>query len=289
MFRLRIPARDEAQADAISDALLSALDPDTAAAGHVETERGWIAEAFYTVPPDEDLLRAHLARVLGAEAAEFALAFEVLADRDWVRDSLEAMPPVFAGRFAVFGGHDRHRVPANALGIEIEAAQAFGTGHHATTKGCLLALDRLVKARRFRRPLDVGTGTGVLAIAAAKALRVPVAASDIDPVAVEITRENVAKNGVASLVTAFAADGVRDPRLRDGAPYDLVFANILAKPLVALAPGVARLTGRGAVVILSGLLSWQRREVEAAWRAFGFCPLARRAIDNWVTLTLSRR
>ncbi len=289
MYRLRIRARDEAHADAISDVLMSAIDPDTDTVGTLETERGWLAEAFYVEEPDSGVLADVLARMFGKDGKALKLEIEALADRDWVTESLEAMPPVFAGRFAVFGRHDRDRVPANAIPIEIEASRAFGTGHHGTTKGCLLALDTLFKSRRFRAPINVGTGTGVLAIAAAMALRVPVVATDIDPVAVDITRENVRKNGAVTLVESFVADGMRSNRIRTKAPYDLVVANILAKPLVALAPGVAEVTAPGAAVVLSGLLSWQQREVEAAWREFGFVPVRRLVIDGWATLTLARR
>ncbi len=287
MYRLRIPARDQTHADNICDALMSALEPETSTAGLVETERGWLAEAFYTEEPAADAVRTHLARVLGGED-EMSLQIEALADKDWVAESLEAMPPVFAGRFAVFGHHDRHRVPKNAVGIEIEASRAFGTGHHGTTKGCLEALDGLIKARRFRRPIDIGAGTGVLAIAIARVLRRTVIATDIDPVAVDITRDNAAKNGVAPLIKAWTADGARDAAIRAGGPYDLIVANILAKPLVRLAPDVARIADRDSVVVLSGLLTWQRRQVEAAWRHFGFVPRRRLVIDGWATLVLSR-
>lgn len=230
-----------------------------------------------------------LARALGAESGRLTVEIEALADRNWVKESLEALPPVRAGRFVVHGRHDRDRVPANAIGIEIEAGLAFGTGHHGTTLGCLMAIERLLKQRRIRRPLDVGTGTGVLAIAAAKALHVPVVATDIDPVAVETTRENLAKNGAAGLVRAVTANGADTAVVRAGAPYDLVIANILAKPLVALAPSLRPLMERGAAVVLSGLLVSQRREVEAAYRARGCVPLFRIVRDGWATLALEAR
>ncbi len=255
----------------------------------METEKGWLGEAYYTEKPGEAALRAVLTRALGKRAEKLRISIEQLADRNWVKESLEALPPVFAGRFAVFGHHDRDRIPANAIPIEIEAGLAFGTGHHGTTLGCLNALDRLLKRGRFFRPLDVGTGTGILAIALARAAHLKVTATDIDPVAVEVTKENAVKNGVGGLVQAFTANGVEAKAVRDGAPYDLVFANILAKPLVRLAPKVAPLMERGGVVILSGLLVGQRREVEAAWRAQGCVPLFRTAIDGWATLVLEAR
>lgn len=212
-----------------------------------------------------------------------------LADRDWVTESLEAMPPVSAGRFVVFGGHDRHRIRPNRIGIEIEAAQAFGTGHHGTTWGCLKALDALVKARRFENPIDIGTGTGVLAIGLATLLRRRVVATDIDPVAVRICRENARLNDVSSLISAHVADGVHYRAVTEAAPYDLIVANILANPLIALAPHVAMIAADRAVVVLSGLLTWQRREVEAVWRAHGFVSHSRLARDGWATLVLQRR
>ena len=255
----------------------------------IETEKGWLAEAYYAEEPDEAALRAILTRALGNDGQRHRIAIEALADRNWVKDSLEALPPVAAGRFVVFGHHDRHRVPPNAIPIEIEAGQAFGTGHHGTTLGCLRALDRLMKAHRFTRPLDVGTGTGVLAIAFARAAHLKVVATDIDPVAVAVTKENAGKNGVAGLVRAVTANGVGAAVVRSGAPYDLVFANILAKPLVALAPKVRPLVAPGGVVILSGLLVGQRREVEAVWRGQGCVPLFRVVLDGWATLALQAR
>ncbi len=281
--------RDEAEADLVVDTLLSAIEPETSATGSLEVEGAWLAEAFYVEEPGEDDLRRALSYAMPERSGELELRVEVLADRDWVKESLEAMPPVAAGRFVVYGGHDRERITANRIGIEIEAAQAFGTGHHGTTWGCLFALDALLKRMRFDNPIDIGTGTGVLAIGLAKVLRKPVLATDIDPVAVRITRENARLNGVGDLIAARAADGVHDQAIASGAPYDLIVANILAKPLVALAPGVRAIAAPGAMVVLSGLLTWQRREVEAAWRAQGFVMVSRIARDGWATLVLQRR
>jgi len=289
IFRVRIPVRNEAEADIVSDALSYALEPETSAVSMLEIDKGWLGEAWYVDEPAEKAIRAILVNALGPKGRTPKIVIEAIADRNWVKESLEAMPPVHAGRFTVYGHHDRDRVPANAVGIEIDAGLAFGTGHHGTTLGCLTALDRLLKARRFHRPLDVGTGTGVLAIGYAKATRTPVMATDIDPIAVEITKENAAKNGVGGLVKAFTANGVDQKAVRDGAPYDLVLANILAKPLVALAPRVSPLIAAGGIVVLSGLLVHQRREVEAAWRAQGCVPAFRIAIDGWATLVLDAR
>ncbi len=175
-------------------------------------------------------MRELIALAAGPEAAA-AVIFDDIAEKDWVKASLEGLGLVRAGRFAVHGSHDRHRVPGNAIGIEIEAALAFGTGHHGTTRGCLLMLDGILKQRRPRRVLDVGTGTGVLAMAAARALHRPVASGDIDPVAVEAARENALNNRAGAYVRPVVARGVGHPVLAAGKPYDLVFANILARPL----------------------------------------------------------
>ena len=192
-----------------------------------------------------------------------------------------------AGRFFVFGAHDRGRIPANAVGLRIEAGAAFGTGHHGTTLGCLLAFDALLKARRFGRVLDVGTGTGVLAIAAARTGSPRVVGTDIDAVSVRIARENAALNRARA--TFVRADGLNHRGVAGAAPYDLVFANILARPLVRLAPAIRGALRPGGVAILSGLLRGQQRFVAAAYLARGFALRRRILRDAWATLVLERR
>ncbi len=194
--------------------------------------------------------------------------------------------PVPAGRFVVHGSHDRDRVPSNKLAIEIEAALAFGTGHHGTTRGCLLLLDHVLKFRKPKRVLDLGTGTGVLAIAAAKALHGAVLASDIDPPSVNVARENAALNRTGSLVTTIRATGFSAPQFAERGPFDLVLANILANPLRQLAGPMARHLAPSAFVILSGLLTHQAAGVIAAYRARGLVPLRHLRIEGWSSLLL---
>jgi ribosomal protein L11 methyltransferase len=196
---------------------------------------------------------------------------------------------VIAGRFTVHGAHDRAALATNRIGIEIEAALAFGTGHHGTTRGCLLALDRIVqeRARRRARVLDIGTGTGVLAIAAARALRAPVLASDIDAEAVRIARENARLNGCAALVQCLHAAGLASTQFRARAPFDLVFANILLGPLTRLARPMRRVLAPGARVILSGLLAAQENAALAAYRPHGLRLVRRIPLGEWVTLVLA--
>ncbi|HEY1735866.1 MAG TPA: 50S ribosomal protein L11 methyltransferase, partial [Methylovirgula sp.] len=198
------------------------------------------------------------------------------------------LPSIRAGRILLHGRHDRASIKANDLEIEIEAALAFGSGHHGSTRGCLLMLDRIAKERRLRAILDVGTGTGVLAIAAAKVFRMPVRASDIDPVAVLAARANARQNGVAQFVRPVSAVGLRHSQLDVGRAYDLVFANILAKPLRQLAPAIRRVLAPGGHAILSGLLACDVASVVSAYRTQGLALRRRLDLDGWATLLMSR-
>jgi len=211
---------------------------------------------------------------------------EPLADADWLAMALSGLPPVRAGRFFVYGLHDRGRIPPNAVGLRIEAGAAFGTGHHGTTVGCLLAYDRLLKAGGFAKVLDVGCGTGVLAIAAAKCGAGQAVGTDIDPVSVRISRENAKVNRVRARF--LHAAGLQHPDVRAAAPYDLVFANILARPLVSLAQPIRLALKPGGVAILSGLLRTQERMVRAAYLARGFSLQRRYHRDAWATLVLKK-
>jgi ribosomal protein L11 methyltransferase len=247
----------------------------------------WRVEALFDQEPNIAAIAAHLALLLGDEAPPAgALTLDTVPDTDWVALALDGLPAIRAGRFFLHGAHHARLRPANAIALTIEAGMAFGTGHHGTTRGCLLALDRLAKRRRYLNVIDVGCGTGVLALAAAKLWRQPVLGTDIDPVAIEVADANARANGLHGFFTGVAATGTAHPAIAARAPYDLVFANILAKPLIALAPSLARITQPDGRIILSGLLSGQRRAVEAAYRAQGWVPEHRDVLDNWVTLTL---
>jgi ribosomal protein L11 methyltransferase len=237
--------------------------------------------------PNESAIRELIGLAAGENAAR-AVAFDTVEAKDWVKATLEELVPVHAGRFIVHGRHDRAKVAPNKLGIEIEAALAFGTGHHGTTRGCLLLLGEVLKAHRPRRVLDLGTGTGVLAIAAAKALQTKVLASDIDALSVKVAADNARHNGAGPLVQVTWGNGFAAPLLRQRRPFDLVLANILANPLRQMAtPMSAHLAG-GARVILSGLLSPQAPSVVAAYRARGLILERHIRIEGWSSLLLHK-
>jgi ribosomal protein L11 methyltransferase len=219
-----------------------------------------------------------------AAVPDLAVTTEVLADADWLAMALSGLPPVRAGRFFVFGMHDRGRVPVNTINLRIEAGAAFGTGHHGTTVGCLLAYHQLRKRRRFNRVLDVGTGTGVLAIAAAKTGARIALGTDIDRVSIRIARENARVNRV--LARFVHADGLSHRLVARTAPYDLIFANILARPLATLSRPITRNARTGGAIILSGLLRGQARFVLAAFRSHGAVLDRRINRDAWTTLVL---
>jgi ribosomal protein L11 methyltransferase len=237
--------------------------------------------------PDESSIRGLVGIAAGDDVAR-DIRFDTVEAKDWVKATLEELVPVRAGRFVVHGSHDRAKVPPNKLGIEIEAALAFGTGHHGTTRGCLLLLDEVLKAHRPRRVLDLGTGTGVLAIAAAKALQIKVLASDIDPLAARVAGDNARLNGAGDLVQTICATGFSAPQFAARAPFDLVLANILANPLRQMATPMARHLAPSALLILSGLLPYQAGGVVAAYRARGLVLVRHLQIEGWSSLLLRK-
>jgi len=247
----------------------------------------WSAEAYFE-DGEAGAIAARLTDWLGADAFGVPLRVEALPETDWIAEGLKSLPPVLAGRFVIHGSHDRDAVPRGRIAIEIDAGQAFGTGHHATTAGTLTVLDRLCAMRRYRRVLDLGTGSGVLAIALAKLTRRPVLATDIDPIAVAVATENAARNGVSPLVRFVTADGLAQAEVRRGAPYDLIAANILAEPLMRLAPALARALAPGGDVVLAGLLTAQRERVVAAYAAQGVRLVRARSFGAWTVLHLAR-
>jgi ribosomal protein L11 methyltransferase len=280
---------DRATAQPLADILGETLDEQDVVVAAFESDDGrWTTAIHFPAPPNEAAIRALVALEAGAELAN-TLLFERIEAKDWVAASLQGLAPVEAGRFVVHGRHDRARVAINRLGIEIEAALAFGTGHHGTTRGCLLALDSI--ARQKRRPrniLDIGTGTGVLAIAAAKALRRGVLASDIDPRAIAVARENARLNGAALLTEFIHATGLDAHSFRERGPFDLILANILLGPLLRLAGPMRRFLAPGGQVVISGLLTSHAQAALTAYRAQGLMLQRRILLQEWTTLVLRR-
>ena len=277
-----------ASAAALAEALEEQIDPAPTGIRCFEVEDGsgdWEVGAYFAERPDIAALEL-LAAVHGARP----FAVSKVEDRDWVAQVRRELTPVPAGRFVVHGGHDREEVPINRIGLEIEAAMAFGTGHHGTTKGCLLSLEKLARRGMVARSTaDVGCGTGVLAMAARRLWKQRVVASDIDPVAVATARANLRANRAGGAVPVICAPGFRHAGLRAGAPYDLVFANILAGPLCRLAPDMADHTRPGSMIILSGILARQAQRVENVYLGHGMHVESRVRLGEWVTLTLRRR
>ena len=280
--RVRLPAERSTGQIAAVEAL---LEPMGAALTSFEIEggKGWSVESLCERRPAAKPVQAALQAIDAPPAT-----IDYIAPRNWVAETQRLLAPIRAGRFFVHGAHFSGRPPRGTVPLQIEASIAFGTGRHETTRGCLLALDRILNRRRPRRILDVGTGTGVLAIAAARATRRPVLAGDIDAVSVRVARDNARLNHVGALVEIIQANGLSDRRMRARAPFDLVFANILLDPLELLAKPIRRLAAPGARIVVSGLLPGHANAVLAAYRALGLVLERRILLDGWATLILLR-
>lgn len=266
-------------AQTLSDAL-ETIEPPPIVSAFELGERGlWEVEAFFAQEPDENDLRRRFGvpmRVIPVE------------DDNWIARSLEGLPPVRTERFFIYGEHSARDAPPNAIGLKIEASYAFGTGHHGTTRGCLIAYEQLAKRRTFRNALDLGCGTGVLAMAFARHAHRRVVATDIDPLATRKTIENAKLNRAAANLRVATANGFRTPSIAAHAPYDLIFANILAGPLMKLMPGIRAHLAPGGNAVLSGLLDEQANGICAMARAQGLRLIRRTALEGWVTLALER-
>jgi ribosomal protein L11 methyltransferase len=268
--------------DALSVSVFEIEDEATAEA------LGWQIDLFYREAPEEGRLAADLRQACAeAGVALDDVTVERVPATDWVGATKLRLPPVTAGRFVVHGSHARGGLPEGLVAIEIDAGLAFGSGEHATTHSCLLAIDRLARTRRFRRVLDVGCGSGVLAIAAAKCWPAAVIALDNDPIAVRVAAENLRINGVAGRVRAIVAEGYRHPLVRRRAPFDLILANILADPLIELAPALRRHLAPGGHAVLSGLLDRQAEAVIAAHCRQGLQLVDRVDQGAWTALVLA--
>jgi ribosomal protein L11 methyltransferase len=270
-------------AEALSDALSENIQIDALAISIAETDEIknlWTVIAYFATHSDAEVA----SRFLGPSDA----AISTLPDTDWVRQSLQGLAPVVAGRFFLYGSHDRHRKRLGGISLELDAQTAFGTGHHGTTLGCLAAFDRIAKFSRPQNVLDLGTGTGVLALAAAKLHPRHIIASDIDPVAVVTARANARHNGIVQDFHTFCAVSLDHNTIKAKAPYDLIFANILARPLAKLARDLTRVLAPGGHLILSGLTADQIRWIKASYIDQGLGIAAVGIRQNWATLVMRR-
>jgi ribosomal protein L11 methyltransferase len=276
---------DRPEAERLSD-LLAQLDPSPASAVSVEevSKVSWSLDAFCI----SEELAQETAAIITRESPAARASVQKLDDKDWVAESLSGLPAVHAGPFVVAGAHELARVRGGKIPVWIEAGPAFGTGHHGTTKGCLESLALIARTRPLGRVLDIGTGSGVLAIAAIKAGAVSALGGDLDFDSIRIAKENAKSNSAGRRLKLLFARGADHPMIRSGGPYDLVLANILAKPLVGLAPDIAKLVRSGGRVILSGLLTHQEPQVKAAYSGRGLNLVNRRRINGWSTLTYAR-
>lgn len=278
----------ERESEDILDLLSLCFGEEDFAIGTTEVDEKadrWEA-SVYMMRADEDEVLSRFAQTIGEAYPGLEITREVLPDIDWIAKSLEGLKPVRAGRFLVHGSHDRDKARAGDLAIEIDAGQAFGTGHHGTTAGCLETIARVMRAHPPRNALDLGTGSGVLAIGVRKLANIPVLATDIDPVAVRVAAENVRLNGIVQGITLETAPGFHSSAFRRHGPFDLIIANILARPLIKMAPQLATHLSPGGDVILSGILASQRWKVIAAYNGAGLAHVRTIWRNGWVTIHL---
>ncbi|WP_020177996.1 50S ribosomal protein L11 methyltransferase [Methylopila sp. M107] len=278
---------DEATARRVSDVLEDAFPFGEVSISAFETgPDAWRVEVYGEPHMAAEELASAMREALGPESAGLRLEAGAIDEHDWIAKSLAGLTPVPAGRFVVHGSHDRDKISPDVIGIEIEAALAFGTGHHGTTRGCLLAIDELLNQRRFERVLDLGSGTGVLAIAIGLAQQSPVLATDIDETSARIAGENAEANGAGAFVTSIHAESFDHPAFGERGPFDLIVANILAGPLVELAPDVKRHLAADGRVVLSGLMNHEEERVLAAYTAEGLTLVKGLQLEGWSTLVL---
>jgi len=293
-YRLTITPGREQDAQRFAESLEEDLNSrgagGTSSISYYEEAPGrWIVEVIGADMPGLPALRAAARKTFGDPTGFPAFSVSRMPDIDWVAHSQQGLPPVRAGSFVVYGSHDRERVHGRRLGIQIDAGEAFGTAHHGTTLGCLIALDWLSRLGPLGRVLDVGTGSGVLAIAAAKRGAMKVLATDIEDTAVRVARANISLNAVGHTATCIEAEGMRHREVRAGAPFDVVLANIHAAPLSAMAADLRQAVAPRGTLVLSGLLGGQARRMVGRYNAAGF--ELRRRIDRegWATLVMTRR
>ena len=252
----------------------------------VDEKRDLWEASVYLMADEEDEVRRRVEEGLAQAYPDREIQREVIPDIDWIAKSLEGLKPVRAGRFLVHGSHDRHKVKLNDVAIEIDAGQAFGTGHHGTTAGCLEMIDSVARSRSVRNALDLGTGSGVLAIGLRKIRNIPILATDIDPVAVDVAKQNARRNGIATGLRLVTAPGFHSPAFAEEGPFDLIIANILARPLMKMAPQLASNLAPGGSVILSGILAEQRWKVLAAYNGVKLRHVRTLWRNGWVTIHL---
>jgi ribosomal protein L11 methyltransferase len=289
-LRLTVPVEDlpafEEVFERYVDAVTMFMDDRS---GRSDGEGDWHLEGYSKTPPNRPAIIAALEVVAAVHGTVVPpLEYERVANQDWVAQNMRDFPPIDAGRFFVHGSRWQGRVPHGRIGLVMDAGTAFGSGEHATTRGCLLALDALGRRRKCARALDLGCGSGILAIGMARMWACPVVATDIDPAAVRVAKGNAAANGMAARVTARVSDGWRDPMMTRRGPFDVVVANILARPLCRFAPALAAGLAPGGVAVLSGLLEWQERMVMGVHERQGLTLKSRLVVDGWATLTIGR-